>query len=729
MCVCNRNWQAADCSERVCQFGLAHVDTPKGDLDGSGGISGPDTHVVDNHYAYPRGTTEGFPQMEDTDLNKLENSAHFYMECSNKGTCDRSTGDCVCFDGYDGVACQRASCPGFPASCSGHGVCKTKRQLAWADNENVYNLWDKDATMGCECDSGYYGADCSQRQCKYGIDPLYLDDTATVKFASWDFATLSTNPTSLATPQVTFTDGEFGKIKIGTGKWAIRYFDNFGEDWLTEPILAGASCSEVLFALESLPNNVIPAGLTTCKLTTSANNNDDKTWYQNVPKANYAGKGYNIFYNLSIWEAGIPLNQGPDSFYNELYPLPGSGESIALVTALTGYIYRLRFFGNPGAQKQPQIEIYLDGKRPSLVSPGANPAAASYKVITKVWTDGQQGEYNDHFADHCDGVTATVAHHGHTITSATAGYLEKLANGAGHYLDSLTPAEKKLLKKCLGSSDFDTANNVDTYNWDYGSMYYPHLVKLVRTVTTYIDGGYYAAIYYKLAADTFYLVNPFQSPDAVATDVYEIYTTKGTLALTSNQTQAVFSFASNSVYITNSSYDTTDAVSFDGDISCEVGDNNADKFKHIHHCLNKTDLFTLLAWNYPGKNPPNINLYTAERLYTRDYAHLVGARRTVGLVPAISATNTKALTDQMHYMTHVISTDISTNWGSAFNANTNVGVTPVFRVYKFFPSSSSTYNYVAPCSNRGICQTDSGLCACFPGYTNDDCSVQNSIAL
>jgi hypothetical protein len=29
MCICNRNWQAADCSERVCQFGLAHVDTPK----------------------------------------------------------------------------------------------------------------------------------------------------------------------------------------------------------------------------------------------------------------------------------------------------------------------------------------------------------------------------------------------------------------------------------------------------------------------------------------------------------------------------------------------------------------------------------------------------------------------------------------------------------------------------------------------------------------------------
>jgi hypothetical protein len=29
MCLCNRNWQANDCSERVCSFGIAHVDTPK----------------------------------------------------------------------------------------------------------------------------------------------------------------------------------------------------------------------------------------------------------------------------------------------------------------------------------------------------------------------------------------------------------------------------------------------------------------------------------------------------------------------------------------------------------------------------------------------------------------------------------------------------------------------------------------------------------------------------
>ena len=41
MCQCYRNWMANDCSERICQFGLAHVDTPKGDLNANGKIDPP----------------------------------------------------------------------------------------------------------------------------------------------------------------------------------------------------------------------------------------------------------------------------------------------------------------------------------------------------------------------------------------------------------------------------------------------------------------------------------------------------------------------------------------------------------------------------------------------------------------------------------------------------------------------------------------------------------------
>lgn len=63
------------------------------------------------------------------------------MECSNKGICDRTSATCVCFIGYEGHSCQRASCPN---DCSGHGVCKTNRELAAGDHANIYELWDAD---------------------------------------------------------------------------------------------------------------------------------------------------------------------------------------------------------------------------------------------------------------------------------------------------------------------------------------------------------------------------------------------------------------------------------------------------------------------------------------------------------------------------------------------------------------------------------------------------------
>lgn len=172
----------------VCPFGRAHVDIPKGDLDFSQGISSFNNVLITGSTLYPYGTTEGYPLVEDTSGTPLANSAHEYVECSNKGTCDRSLGECMCLPGYDGSACQRASCPndldaardriqvsvtadGRAVSrttligaktaanvqtgvCSGHGTCESIAALARLDGNNEYSLWDKDTTMGCHCDPG-----------------------------------------------------------------------------------------------------------------------------------------------------------------------------------------------------------------------------------------------------------------------------------------------------------------------------------------------------------------------------------------------------------------------------------------------------------------------------------------------------------------------------------------------------------------------------------------------
>ena len=72
-------------------------------------LSGPTETVISDSTTYPDGTTESFPSMNDAADTALVQTAHYYMECSNKGTCNRNTGICECIDGYDGSSCQRGN--------------------------------------------------------------------------------------------------------------------------------------------------------------------------------------------------------------------------------------------------------------------------------------------------------------------------------------------------------------------------------------------------------------------------------------------------------------------------------------------------------------------------------------------------------------------------------------------------------------------------------------------
>lgn len=50
-----------------------------------------------------------------------------------------------------------------PNKCSGNGVCKALKDLNTTVPYSVNN-WDANRIMGCQCDPGYFGHDCSQRE-------------------------------------------------------------------------------------------------------------------------------------------------------------------------------------------------------------------------------------------------------------------------------------------------------------------------------------------------------------------------------------------------------------------------------------------------------------------------------------------------------------------------------------------------------------------------------------
>lgn len=105
-------------------------------------------------------------------VDRDDNTAHQNIECAGRGLCERKSGKCECFVGYTGEACARTVCPN---DCSGHGICQDLRRFA-ADATFTYNkAWDNNAHMGCLCDAGYRGPDCSLTECPSGADPL-LDD-------------------------------------------------------------------------------------------------------------------------------------------------------------------------------------------------------------------------------------------------------------------------------------------------------------------------------------------------------------------------------------------------------------------------------------------------------------------------------------------------------------------------------------------------------------------------
>jgi hypothetical protein len=227
ICTCYDNWglglphYSGDCSQRICPFDIAWVDTP----------------------------------------NKV-GRRHKYAECSARGICNRDSGECDCFPGYEGNACQRTDCPN---DCSGHGRCKYIEELPFYavpfDYDQGYFLqqlpetftyynWDKSKTRGCYCDPGYGDLDCSKRMCPYGTDVMDQRDDLT-------------SAGKYQVQQIYFeTFNDAGLSSISDETFALTFTSRLNESFTTIPIVLDYSdlndfATDIQSSLEHLPNYVI----------------------------------------------------------------------------------------------------------------------------------------------------------------------------------------------------------------------------------------------------------------------------------------------------------------------------------------------------------------------------------------------------------------------------------------------------------------------------------------
>jgi hypothetical protein len=465
------------------------------------------------------------------------------------------------------------------------------------------------------------------------------------------------------------------------GSFSIVFYDVFGEDWRTEAIAHDATCDTIVAALEVLPNDVIASNSVQCldQLITAA--------------------------NLAVL---------PDHYTTLSQSTP---HTVHLLRAVT-----LVFSSNFGALKQPELDIFLDGDRASLYTEETSSSLKSF-----VFADGFHGEFDDYVPDHCEGVLAT---------------LNYVVN-QGWVLDGLTTAETKLLKTCLGdangntglgststtyasSADVIPSQSNEVYDWDQGSIKHPHLIKLVQSrdknvytricnaTSTYnawansddwCDNYSPAGFYLPMIYDTSMGFRLFGLTGATATEIststeYHIFTTTGMLL----QIGLDSAFTTDNLFSRNVYYEKISSSADQLAKDCETMDahDKVDIISGENQCLDKGDR---VMFFYMGGVNATVDVNPAADQEQNTKHHNI---YTIDKISVGRNANFQPRTE--------IVLDMGINFGHLTNAS----------AYKFFPPAGASW--AKECSDRGNCNTDTGLCECFTGYTSDDCSVQNTLA-
>ena len=170
------------------------------------------------------------------------NNAHAVVECSNRGACDATTGECTCQEGFEGTACQRLSCPESADGgiCNGTGRCVSMREIGeltgvtYGADINSITLWDAGLVYGCKCDEregnytvyannvldphlsvagsglNYLGYNCALQTCRKGPEKLCPTDTTSMETQTIVCTMATSTPTmEVQTLDCTLTSGTF----------------------------------------------------------------------------------------------------------------------------------------------------------------------------------------------------------------------------------------------------------------------------------------------------------------------------------------------------------------------------------------------------------------------------------------------------------------------------------------------------------------------------------------
>jgi len=669
MCQCYRNWQGADCSQRTCPFGLAHVDSPKGDLDSSAdSLSGPTTVMIEHSNVYPYGTQEQFPNMSTTAGTVLADTAHYYMECSNKGICDRKTGECDCFEGYDGSSCQRASCPN---DCSGHGTCEHIKTLAAMDSGNIYDLWDAEMTMGCLCDAGYSGPDCSSKDCKYGIDPLYIDDEATARVEAVDYRIFT---------------GSYRGDTVTKGTYALKFYDVFGEDYETEPLKIGDNCVDVRNALEGIPNTVIPKDSVRCFQRAQGLDYDhfsltfrgNPGYLKQLAVDTYLDGDRSTIYSGLDYDPTVHIfNRGMTGEFTDYFATQCRHAYVKVVANSYTGVSEL----NSGYKMEPLGSTNMGFKLLKQCL-GDSDGVVEDNVEVYDW---------DHGSLEVDTGKTMMSSYPHAVKLVQVDPFDDYAGGM-YYLTWWEPNDQEfILANFPSNTTRDTDNTYAVYTTD-------GVVERV-IADSHMDKDFLASTTDDLSAGD-YGIGEINQPSTTNRDDARV--------------TAYFTAFSNVLY---TSYDT----------ACETANSN------IEPCLDKGDMLFVIDSKYVTGNVFNPdgasvttrvadqntvesgNLYTISKIYKEDPTETTFIREDRFRI---------VLDKNLPFPGTTLSTVTGTVQYASMDNSTKTGVVNLF---KFSPATTGNYDFVTQCSNRGTC--DEGLCECFKGYTNDNCDTQSSLAV